>query len=273
MRVWSRLPLALTLAAFVAAPAVLAADPAPAAKPQGRTGTTERLFLSFAQDAAIAPSQWWEGQIEYDDGSQDIPVDAFIVRGVVAFQPVKNLEVGGSFGLGNTNADPSLPDGTGATDLNLYGKWMFPNAAAKVDFTAGLLATVPTGDDTAGLGFNSFGAQAFGAMRYTMEGAIIGGHVGARFNGDGQLQGFDLPGKTSYELGVCALFPLANQVTIVAEGRIETARFEGFDSSAELLGGINWKAFNRGMLRGAIAGGLTDGSPNVRVILGYAYTF
>lgn len=273
MRVLSRLRLTVLLAAVAAAPAVFAADPVPASTPQGRSGTADRLFLSFAQDAAIAPSQWWEGQLEYDDGSKDIPVDAFIVRGVVAFQPVKNLEVGGNVGLGNTNADPSLPDGTGATDFNLYGKWMFPNAASKVDFTAGVLATVPTGDDTAGLGFNSFGAQAFGAMRYTMDGAVIGGHVGARFNGDGQFQGFDLQGKTSYELGVCALFPLANQVTIVAEGRIETARFEGFDSSADLLGGINWKAFDRGVLRGAIAGGLTDGSPNVRVILGYAYTF
>jgi hypothetical protein len=27
------------------------------------------------------------------------------------------------------------------------------------------------------------------------------------------------------------------------------------------------------MFRGAVAGGLTDGSPNYRLILGYAYTF
>ena len=283
MSVLSRLRPALLLAAIAAAaPAVVAADPAaPQAAPAPTTTTApaaapvlrDRLFLAFAQDAALVPSQWWEGQIEYDNGSSDFPVDALIVRGQVAFRPVKNLEVGGNVGFGTTHASGALPDGTGATDLDVYGKWVFPNAASNTDFDAGVLFTIPTGDDTAGLGLNSFSAQMFGGVRYRMDNAVLGGHVGVRLNDNGKFQGTDLSGKTSFELGVSAIFPLANQVAIVTEAQLETARFEESESGAQILGGVDWRAFSRGMFRGAVSFGLTDGSPNYRIILGYAYTF
>jgi hypothetical protein len=272
MRVLKLHRSAFLLAATLAVSAALAAEPAPTPT-NARAGTNQRLFLSFVQDAAIVPQQWWEGQIEYLNGSSQVPYDALIFRGVVAFQPVKNLELGGSFGLGNTNADPGLPDGTGATDLNVYGKYLFSNVSQGLDFSAGLLATIPTGDDNIGLGYNSFGAQAFGAMRYTMDSVIIGGNVGLRFNGSGSFMGVDLDGKTSFALGVCALFPMANEVTLTAEGQIETARFDGLDSTANLVGGIDWQAFKRGVLRASVAAGLTDATPNFQVLVGYAYSF
>jgi len=274
MRVLNHLRVALVLAVLgTAATAVLAADPDPATKPPGRTGTIDRVFLTFAQEAAIVPSQWWEGQIEYLNGSSGVPYDGMIVRGVFAFQPVKHLEVGGNFGLGNTNADFPLPEGTGATDLNVYGKWLFADVSQSLDFDAGVLGTLPTGDDNVGLGYNSFGAQMFGGMRYKMDGAIIGGHVGVRFNGSGSFMGTDLDGKTSFELAVIALFPMANQVTITAEAQIETAKFDGFDSTANLVGGVNWRAFKRGMFRAALDAGLTDATPNFQVLASYVYAF
>jgi hypothetical protein len=272
MRVLNYFRPALTLVALaIAVPAVLAADPA--AKPAPVYGMSDRLFLSFVQDAAIAPSQWWEGQLEYQNGSSEMPVDALIVRGVFAFQPIRNLEVGGSFGLGNSNTPPGFNDGTGATDLNLFGKWMFVNAADHVDFSVGGVLTLPTGDDTAGLGYNSFAFQAFGAMRYRMDGAIIGGHIGARYNGDGEFLGSDINGKSSFELGICALFPMANEVTLTAEAQIETSRFQDVDSTANIVGGVDWHAFKRGVFRAAVSAGLTDATPNYRILAGYAYTF
>jgi hypothetical protein len=220
----------------------------------------------------MVPSQWWEAQVEYADGKDKDP-NVLLARGVVAFRPIKNLEVGGRFGFGTANGSPPAEGGTGATDLDAYGKWVFPNAAPNTDFTAGLLVTIPTGDDTAGLGYNAFSSQAFGGVRHRMESVVLGGHIGIRFNGDGAFQGKDLTGKTSFEMGFSTLFPLANQVSIVGELQVETDRFEGVDASTQLLVGINWRAFGRGMLRGAIAGGLTDGAPNYRVLLSYAYTF
>jgi len=278
MSLLSRLRPALLLAAIAAvAPAAFGADPAPApaqpASGAAASGFADRLFLAFSQDAALVPSQWWEGQIEYFDGGGDIPVNALLVRGVFAFHPVKSLEVGGSVGFGGTHASGALPDGSGATDLDIYGKWVFPDAAENTDFSVGVDLTVPTGDDTAGLGFNSFAGQAFGGVRYRMQNIVIGGHVGARVNGNGRFQSVPLDGKPSFELAGSVLFLLASQVSIVGEAQLETERFDGFDSAAEILAGVNWMAFKRGMFRAAIAAGLTDAAPNYRVLVGYAYTF
>ena len=291
MSVLNRLRPALLLAGIaVVAPAAFAADaetvPESRATPMEHSGIADRLFLAFSQDAAIVRSQWWEGQVEYADGSSGIPADVLIVRGNVAFRPFKSLEVGGRVGFGKASASGVRPDGTGATDLDVYGKWVWVDAVSNTDFTAGLLFTVPTGDDTAGLGFNAVSAQAFGGVRYRLENVILGGHIGFRFNGDGKFQGgpplgADLSGKTSFELGVSALFPLANQFSFVGEALFESARFDnpnptnraGAEAATQVLAGVNWTAFRRGTLRGAVAGGLTDGAPNFRVLLGYAFNF
>ena len=270
-------PVLLLAAIAVGASTAHGADPAPApaasAKAATASGSEDRLFLSFFQDAALVKSQWWEGQVEYADGSKGVPTDAFIVRGVVAFRPVKTFEVGGRFGMGSTNAAQSRPDGTGATDLDIYGKWVFPNVSSNLDFSAGMILTLPTGDDTVGLGFNSFSSQLFGGVRFKMESVELGGHLGVRFNGDGDFQGFSIDGKNSFEFAASALFPMANQVSLVAEAQVETERFDGQDSSTQVLGGVNWRAFGRGMLRGAVAVGLTDGAPDYRALVGFAYTF
>ena len=289
MSVLSPLRPVLLLAVIAAgATAAFGADPArPPAKPATPAKSAEiadRLFLAFAQDAALVKSQWWEGQLEYSDASKGAPADALILRGVVAFRPVKTLEVGGSFGLGNTSATQGRPDGTGATDLEGYAKWVFPNGAPDTDFSVGVLLTIPTGDDTAGLGFNSFATQAFGGVRYRVQDIVdIGAHIGACLNGDGAYQGYDLDGKPSFEIGFSALFPLANEVSLVAEVQSQTARFDntnpspnnliGAEGATSILGGINWRAFGRGMLRGAVSFGLTEGAPDFSVLMSYAYSF
>lgn len=279
MRVLSRLRPALLLVTITAAgPAAFGADPATApAKPAGSAPTAasqiaDRLFLTFSQDAALVPSQWWEGQIEFADGKNDDP-DVFLVRGVFAFHPIKSLEVGGNVGFGRANAPGRIYDGNGATDLDIYGKWVFANVASNTDVSAGVLLTVPTGDDTAGLGYNAFASQVFGGVRYRTEPVVIGAHVGIRYNGTGRYQTVGMAGKTSLELAVSALFPLANQVSVVGEAQFESDRFEDRDASTQLLVGVNWRAFRRGTFRGALAGGLTDGAANFRLILGYAYNF
>ena len=102
-------------------------------------------------------------------------------------------------------------------------------------------------------------------------------------NGDGEFAQFELDGKFSFALGVSALFPLANQVSLVAEAEMQTPRFDnvnpspdnliGAETAASILGGINWRAFGRGMFRGAVAFGLSEGSPDFSALLSYAYTF
>jgi hypothetical protein len=289
MRVLRPFGTALLLSVIAAgAPAAFGADAAPApAKAASSSASPEiidRLFLAFATDAAAVKSQWWEGQLEYSDSSQGVPVDAWVLRGVVAFRPIKTLEVGGNVGFGDTSSSVGRTDGSGATDLQAYGKWVFPNVGENTDLAAGLILTIPTGDDSVGLGFNSFSSEAFGSVRYRVSRSVVlGGHAGFRVNSNGKFEGYDLNGQTSFDLGFSALFPLANEVSLVAEAQLETARFDnmnpnpnnqlGAETSTQVLGGINWRAFGRGMFRGAVSFGLAEGAPDFRAVLSYAYTF
>lgn len=258
-----RLLTALLLLSPCLAP-VLAQDPQ--AAPSGRF---DRLFLSFAEDAAVAETQWWEGQVELVDYD---PVDATIGRLVVALQPLEDLEFGGRVGFGSTDAPGGFPDGSGATDLDLWAKLRLVGDA-DTHFAFGALATVPTGDDQAGLGFDSFGLQLFASLRQRIRGLTVAGNIGVRLNEDGQVFGVEIDGENSPFLAGAAIVPLSDTLSLIGEARIEGERFDGLDEDARLLGGVNWTVGDRGLVRAAVSLGLTDGAPDSQLIAGYAYTF
>ena len=62
-------------------------------------------------------------------------------------------------------------------------------------------------------------------------------------------------------------------MTFVGELDYESERFDGAEDDTRALAGINWGIGNRGQLRGAVAFGLSDGSPDSQIIAGYAYSF
>ena len=239
---------------------------------QNPTSGSDRLFLAFAEDATVIDeSQWWEVQVEFADG--DI-VDATIVRGIVAIRARPNLEIGGRVGFGNTDTPAPFPDGSGATDLDAWAKYYLGSSSSNTEFAVGGIVTIPTGDDTAGLGFDSFGLGAFGSVRHRLERAIITGHAGLRLNGDGMFLGSPgVDGKTSVHLGGGVIVPLSDQVTAVGELYYEGERFDGAESDVRILGGINWRVNQRGMVRFAVALGLEDGAPDAQLLGGYAFRF
>lgn len=259
----------LVVVALAAGPQALAQ--APPSSPGTASGSFDRLFLAFAEDSAIVSRQWWEGQLEYDNGDD---VDALILRGVVAFQPWSDVEIGGRVGFGRTDTSAPSPDGTGATDLDVWGKYYLGGSAGQTSGAVGALATVPTGDDTAGLGQDAFSAGFFGSLRYRLPRVVLSGNAGFRFNADGQSLGRpEQNGKTSARLGAGAVYPLSDDLNVVGELFYEGERFEGGDSDLRLLGGVNWRLGNRSLLRGAVALGLSDGAPNMQLIAGYAVQF
>jgi hypothetical protein len=231
------------------------------------TSRTDRLFLSFAEEATLAESQWWEGQLEFQGGEV---WDSTIARLVVAFQPFQNIELGGRVGFGSTSADGGVSDGTGGTDLDVWGKYRFDQG--DTDFAAGALVTVPTGDDTAGLGRDAFDLELFGSVRHRAAGWIADGQAGVRFNGDGSVGGFDFNGDVSVFVGGGVIVPLSDVFSLVGELRLETARIDGGDDDARLLGGMHWR-LGGGVVRAAAGFGLTDGAPDYQIIGGYAWVF
>jgi hypothetical protein len=238
------------------------------------TSSSERLFHSFVEDATIVDNQWWEAQVEYADGDTH---DLLILRGVATFNPWKNIEIGARVGFGSSDASGDNPDGSGATDLDAWGKYHFGKAGEAAEFAVGAMVTIPTGDEAAGLGDDSFAVGAFGAMRYEWDRFVFSAHAGVRLNADGKeftAEGSsELKGDVSPMAGVGVFFPFSDVVTFVGELNYEGKRFEERDTDIRALGGLNWRVSNRGIVRGAVSLGLTDGAEDAQIIVGYAVNF
>lgn len=260
----------LVLASLAAPGALAEDDPAATNRITAEAGITERLILGFDTEAALVDQQWWEGQAEISD---DDAFDATIARLVVAFQPIRDFEFGGRVGFGSTDTSGFLPDGSGATDLDLWGKYFLGVAGKDTSFAVGALATVPTGDDTAGLGNDAFSFGGFVSIRQPLDRATLSGAFGVRVHEDGTTLGVPLEGETSAFLRVGVLGPVRPNLTVFGEAQVESERFRRLDTDFRLLGGTNWKVTERGVVRGGIAIGLSDGAPDVQVIGGYAAQF
>jgi len=266
-----RLTVCLLVAAGLVAPSALAqsGDNSSTKTSYRKAHASDRLFLGFAEEASLVDRQWWEGQLEFQDGDL---ADATILRGVAAFQPWDDFEVGGKVGFGDTDANGLTPDGSGATDLDLWGKFHFGNRDGN-EYAAGVTLIVPTGDDTAGLGLDAFSAGGFLSMRRQMKGWTFNGNVGLAFNDDGQVFGMGLDGETSFTVGAAGLIPIGDRTTFVGEARYQSERFDGFDSDTRILGGLNFHVTDGGLFRVALGLGLSDGAPDAQLIAGYASTF
>lgn len=272
MRWLPRIAAALATAALAAAPALAQTATTTETTTPSAQSDEDRLYLSFIEDPALAQRQWWEGRGELVEGGDDNPADAILARFVVAIQPVRGLELGGTVAFGSTDAPFGIEEGTGATDVDVWGKWNF-GTRSTTSFAAGVVATVPTGDDSVGLGYDAFGIKAFGAVRHDFGGMILVANAGVRFNEDGQVGGRELDGQTSASVAGGVVFPISPAFSLLGEALFETERFEETDTDARILGGINWRPSRSGVVRGAIGLGLTDYAPDVHVMAGYAFTF
>ncbi len=262
------------LVVVVLAPLAGFGSPALAQTGSGPASNQDRLFLAFIEDATLAQHQWWEGQIEISDGLE-VPggdLDAVIVRGIVAFQPWIDVELGVRVGFGSTDGPV---DGSGATDLEAWGKYYLESQSQNVQFAFGGVVTIPTGDETAGLGEDSFGSSAFGSIRYRLDRLILAGHLGVQFNGDGRQFGqtADRDGETALQLGGGVIYPFSGSVSGIAEISFDGGRLDRSDDNLRVLGGINWRVGGRSNLRGALTFGLDDGAPDAQILLSYATQF
>ena len=235
------------------------------------TSSQDRLFINFIEDAMVVDVQWWEGWLQYDDADF---IKRAVLFGRAAFQPWDNVEVGGSIGFGSTDTSGGLNDGTGATDVKLWGKYFWNLDHDRTEVSAGGILTIPSGDDSVGLGYDAWGLKGFGAVRYRLKPAVITGTLGLEFNSNGRTLGFDTrDGEIAYSLGVGVIAPWGEAFSWVGELSWKSERFDGADNDTQLLGGINLRLSNRSFLRPALAFGLQDGAPDFRAIVGYAYSF
>jgi hypothetical protein len=234
----------------------------------------DRLFLSFVEDTAIADRLRAEGQLVYSGFESS---DVFVARGIVAYQSfaLPSVEFGARWGLGSRSAEGNRPDGSGGTDLELWAKMkMERGMSRRPEVAFGGLVTVPVGDNDAALGSDALRSELFGAARYVFSGApnvALSATLGIRFNGNGDIAGVPLNGRTAGRLGAAALWAWRTNLTVIGELNFESKQFENTEADARLLGGVNWKLIRLGSLRLALGFGLSDGAPDAQLIAGYSF--
>jgi hypothetical protein len=234
---------------------------------------SDRLFLSFAEDSAVVAGSHWEGQLDYSSYDS---AEHFIARAVAAmqFKAMPRMEFGARFGIGDASRSDDLEDGSGSTDLDLWAKlYIGPRLNSRTDFAAGALLTLGTGDEEVGLGYGALRSKIFGAMRRSFASWELTANAGLRFNEGVIVHGVPLKGEVAPSVGLGAVVPFNESITLVGEATWEGGRFDSFDADSRLLAGVNWKIMRHGLLRLAVSGGLQDGAPDFQILAGYAFEF
>lgn len=235
--------------------------------PPSSNRDTRRLFQRFVEDAVVVPGGWVEGQFRYSNLPDDD--DLYDLDALIAFHAGSNVEAGLRFGYVNLDASPG-PDGSGLSDIDLYGKYVFPGGRNRL--ALGGLLKLPTADEDEGLGTGEPDLEAFGAWRGNYEGVTVTANAGIRLNGDPDSQA--QTSKDSALLGAGLILPVTPASSIVIEWSFETKRFEGRSNDSRLTPGFQMMfRGGQGGLRGALAIPLSDGAPDYQVIFGAFFTY
>jgi hypothetical protein len=232
---------------------------------------SDRLFRSFVEDTAITERYRLETQFQRQEGDS---IDRGLMNliGSAQFGSIPNVEFGAKLSLVGVNT-VSGSGGDGLGDTDLWAKYVIgPTSDNRHELAFGTAVTVPTGSDSDGAGFDSIASKLFFAGRREISWGVLTGNVGLSFNGDGKIFGLGLSGQTAFGLNIGLIAPVTYRLTVVGEAGYRSERFAGFDAEAVILGGVN-VLLKEGSIRGALGLGLSDGSPDVEVTVGYAFPF
>jgi hypothetical protein len=236
-----------------------------------------RLVDNFVQDAAVVRQGWLEAEAAYGDwsGGHDLGLGAR-----VAFSAKDRFEFGGQFGyldrdrsqgdvLFGERLSSSISE-SGASDLNLYGKFRFHTEPR--EWGAGLMVKLPTADDGKRLGSGRTDYEFFLATRRTRPKFAWVGNASLRLNGDSQTPG-NAQGKTSAALGGGAIFRLSYSWSFLGEARYESPRYDGGDASFRLTPTFDFRPTENLAFRLGVEFGLADGSPDHEARFGAVFHF
>lgn len=248
------------------APAALAQDA------QAPPDDTLRLFQRFAEDGAIAPHVWLEGQGRIQTNTRffgDIESDRWAGLAVLGLGLTEEIEVGLRLGLVEVDPDSGRSE-NGLSDLEVHAKYRIDELPASI--VVGGVVKLPTADEEHGLGTGKVDLEGFGAVRKDLGHVTLIGNAGLRINQDPDVPG-DIDGEMSLLLGGGMIIGLTSRVYNVWEMTYESKRYEGGAADSRLTPGLIWRVGNRGIVRGAIGIGLSDGAPDFDGIISAALTY
>ena len=239
-------------------PALAQSSPRPGAG--GPDRGSSRLFQRFVEDAGIVPGGWIEARYSYEN----LPEGRQHTLGpVVAFRLGDDVEAGLRFGFLDVSGREG-PDGSGLSDIDLYGKYRLEGRSPQ--FALGALLKVATAEEEEGLGTGANDVELFGAYRAELAAVTLVANAGVRFNGDTDPP--LAPTKDSLLLGGGILLPAAPAATFSIEASYETRRLQGDHADGRLTIGIQTLGpTDRGGFRAALGIPLTDGAPDLQLIV------
>jgi hypothetical protein len=261
----SRSAIAALFAACLA-PAAVAQDA------QAPPDDTLRLFQRFAEDGAIAPHVWLEGQGRWQTNTRffgDLESDRWAGLAVLGLGLTEELEMGLRIGVLQVDPDSGASE-NGISDLEVHVKYRLDELPASI--VVGGLVKLPTADEEHGLGTGKVDLEGFGAVRKDLGHVTLIGNGGLRINQDPDVEG-EIDGEMSILLGGGMIIGLTSRVYNSWEITYESKRYEGGAGDSRLTPGIMWRVGNRGLVRGAIGIGLSDGAPDFDGIFSVALTY
>jgi hypothetical protein len=258
-----------TLAALAALTLAIAFPPVSHAQQTTSVDAEHRLFLRFAEDAAIVPSYWLEGQVRLElalpavaesvDGAGE--ADLLAVGPVFAFNVAEDFEFGARMGV--AFRDPENGDGdSGMTDLDIWGK--ISVVSDPMAIALGILVKLPTADESKLMGTGETDIEFFAGARKDFSSFTVAGNLGVRINQDPEFDEdvVEIAGKDSVLAGLAIIVPIGARWALTGEWALETERIDGFKNDSRLLGGVEYRPDESFSFRGSAAAGLADGSPD-----------
>ncbi len=264
------------LARWVGLLGLLVAVDMRAARAREMTGDY-RLIERFVEDPGLVHKAWlgvtgWYGA---PPGGRDLHATL-----VAAFRLAHDVEVGAQAGLieRRRNAGETLYgtplaasiDSAGIADLLIYGKYRV--LRGPFEMALGANAILPLADEESGLGPGNLRALGFAAFRKSFHLATLVGSLGATDRSSARGPG-EARGRVAAVLGAGVLVPLSYDWTFLGEVTYNGARYEGDTSDARLLAGLDWRPTPNIVFRGALARGLTDGTPPQSATLSAVFCF
>jgi hypothetical protein len=230
-----------------------------------------RLLKNFVLDGGVQPNVWLEMQWRMETNTPlpgGIDGTRNTLSGILALGFNDRVEAGLQWGGMTVDPDGGSSN-SGASDLEVYGKYLF--GLAPLDVSVGGLVKIPTASSEEMLGSGSVDWEGFAAVRKDFGNIQAVGNLGLRWNGDPDVAG--VGGETSLLAGGGVIFGLGKRSSGSLELNYESRRYEGLSSDFRMTPGFLLRIAERGFFRAGVGIGLSDGAPDMEFIAGLGWSY
>jgi hypothetical protein len=236
-----------------------------------------RLMLGFVEDGAVIRKGWMEayGFARASDSGRDLGL-----RLRAAFRFGRDTEAGVDLGALDRRRDAgavlfgaAVPEDlshAGFGDALLYGKYRLVRGVC--DVAIGASVAVPLADADSGLTSGAVQAKGFVALRGSVGGTALVGHLGIVSAQDARYEE-GAAGRRAGTVSFGAIWPLGRLWSLVAEADHSGALWEDDGLTTRGLVGLDWRPTENLVVRGGLGAGRQEKTDQVLGNVAMAFHF